>query len=188
MVIFLQPEQNISKQRFPNKKEITMKKILLMLLFLPVAGHAQLSMFPADVMEKVYSSIYNHIKLFYPHTEFEVSYYMEDDCTPIYFSSHNMFGKRKRKTTYNNIHVLSADQKGDQFSETLYKLFATKNTCIKNPEYELWFSYPEYDLIACSLYPYGERESMWGTVIIFAFGFTPEGNIDFITHSIAERN
>lgn len=160
-----------------------MRKIITLILLLPIMGHCEILEYPPEIMEKVYASIYDHIKLYYPDNEIAVSCSLEDSSYAL--MSGVLYGKRKQ-LAFNDF--LKTEYKPDMESDTLHRLFSTINDRISNPDFELWFSYPRNDIISCSLYDYGKRNAIFGQYINFIFGFTPEGDIDFMSKNTIDVN
>lgn len=162
--------------------------VLLILLSISFVSHSQMTFFPTEVMRKVYISIYKHVKLYYPQAEIEVSYYFEDETFPLFAALDKMYGKRHIRVGTNILERSISVSRQDEYSELLYEIFEPINKDNSNTTYELWFTYSEYDMIACTLYPKGTRDSIFGSLEGFAFGFSPNGDIDFMTHSTIHRN
>lgn len=172
-------------------KRITyLMKPLMLLVFLMLCSqaHSQTSYFPTETMRQVYASIFEHVRLYYPQSLIKVSYYTEDRPDIMLSASKYLSGKRYLLIRSNAIIKAVRERRKDIYSEILYSLFAPVNDEIADPEYELWFSQTEYDMIGCTLYAYGDRESIWGPVIEFSFGFNADGNIDFMRHGTSHRN
>lgn len=163
------------------------RKLMAMLFFvMTFKGYSQTAYFPPEVMHRVYSSIYQHVKLYYPQSEILVSYYLED--SDIYPIVKNLYGKRKLRTICNMMTKAVIAPMDDEYSEILVAVFESENKCVTKPMYELWFSFSEYNIIMCTLYPYGKRDSSWGAVESFSFGFNSDGEIDYMSYSRIHRN
>lgn len=160
--------------------------MLLLTLVFPLAGFAKGISEETEFVQKVLPTIYRHIELCTHGKKIVVSYDAEGSDM-LEFLSERLYGELRR--TKNETEMLSRQNVSEKiFSDILSELFADHNKDIVNPDYELWFSLPDYDRIACSLYPLGERDSKTGMVEVFLFKFKPDGVIDFMSRTTIYRD
>lgn len=162
------------------------KLILILLLSSHICGFSQNAIsLPPETMKNVFSSIYDHIKLCFPDDGIKVSCEI-DDSGMLEFLLEQFYGKLRTKPEHEEF--VRQNISNTLPVDSLCELFASSNRTITDPEYELWFSYPEHDLFVCTLYPYGERESASGPVTVFMFRVTPQGIIRFMSRTTVYRN
>lgn len=127
-----------------------------------------------ETLSEVYASAYDHIKLGYPDQEIEVSYII-DDNDYIESLSDQLYGKQLRK--YRTDRITPLEVSTTQQVDILRRLFADTNESIKIPKYELRFTNPKNDLIACAIYDLSENAERPTRATVFIFGFTRSGDI-----------
>lgn len=163
-----------------------MKKILLFILLLSsLSTFAQPALYSPGTMDKVYTAVYDHLKLLRLDDDFVVSYYMEE-TNLIHFLANSLYAKFDLNAY--DTQLTRPDAPEPVFSEQFHRLFSRVNESVFDPVYELWFSCPEKDLMACTLYARGERSSSSGIITVYLFGFTPDGEIDYISSTTIHRH
>lgn len=151
-----------------------------MILFLPTALFSAEPTYDSEMMRRLLPSVFDHVELCMHGKKIAVS------CSPDSFGMLDFMEERlygKLRTIKETAATEAPSKCAETFSKDLCELFAGHNKGCADADYELWFSYPDHDRIACTIYPCGQKGSKTVTAEVFVFGYKPQGVIDFMTRT-----